>query len=61
MYLPFDMKKLALIMIKGNGLLIVFGSPKKAMSNLTCPIQGGKFEFGSYHGVSVQKKRTLSL
>ena len=55
------MKKLALIMIKGNGLLIVFGSPKKAMSNLTCPIQGSKFEFGSYHGVSVQKKRTLSL
>jgi hypothetical protein len=29
MYLPFDMKKLALITMKGNGLSIAFGNPKK--------------------------------
>ena len=29
MYLPLDMKKLALITIKGNGLSIAFGNPKK--------------------------------
>ena len=39
--------KLALIMIKGNGFSIAFSNPKKAMSNSTSPIQGGKFEFGS--------------
>ncbi len=33
MYLPFDMKKIALITIKGNGLSNAFGNPKKAMSN----------------------------
>jgi len=33
MNVPFDMKKLALITINGNGLSIAFGNPKKAMSN----------------------------
>ncbi len=33
-------KKLALITMKGNGLLIAFGNPKKAMSNSTSPFEG---------------------
>jgi hypothetical protein len=32
MNLPFDMKKLALITMKGHGLSIAFDNPKKAMS-----------------------------
>jgi hypothetical protein len=29
MYLPFDMKKLALISMQGNGLSMVVGNPKR--------------------------------
>jgi len=32
MNVPFYMKKLALITMKGHGLSIAFGNPKKAMS-----------------------------
>ena len=50
-------KKLALITMKGHGLSIAFGNPKKAMSNSSCLIRGGKSESGSWHGVPAQKKR----
>ncbi len=32
----FDMKKLASIMMRGDGLSIAFGNPKKTMANSTC-------------------------
>jgi hypothetical protein len=40
MNVPFDMKKLALITINGNGLSIAFGNPKKAMSNSISLFEG---------------------
>ena len=46
-----------LISIKGNGLSIAFDNQKKAMTNSSCLIRGGKSESGSCHGVPAQKKR----
>ena len=38
-------KKLALIMIKANGLSIVFGNPKKAMSNSISLFEGASLNW----------------
>ena len=45
MNVPFDMKKLALITINGNGLSIAFGNPKKAMSNSISLFEGASLNW----------------
>ncbi len=53
------MKKLALITMRGDGLSIAFGNPKKDNGQFNLPREGGKSEIGSLHGVPAQRKITL--
>ena len=59
-------KKLASVTMRGDGLSIAFGNPKKTMANLTCLAREASLKLGLFftsnitlHGVPARRKRTL--
>ena len=59
-------KKLASVTMRGDGLSIAFGNPKKTMANLTCLAREASLILDLFftsnitlHGVPARRKRTL--